>query len=98
MKTTSHCHSDVCARYGCRLLPQSISPPLSTPATTKLLAYVEGDTFRGSRRMALSDMALALSDERINSIPGLPLGPVAALQTALQRVRFGTAGSLSASV
>ena len=47
-----------------------MKPPLSATATSKLLSYVEGDVFRGSRRMAVSDVALALTDELINSIPG----------------------------
>ena len=50
---------------------QTLTPPISPAARTALNTYIESDEFRCSRRMAAEDLAIALRDEMIASIPGL---------------------------
>ena len=71
----------------CPSLPycaQSITPRLSDVVVTALLAHIESDTFRGSRRMCVEDLAVALPEEAVTGIPGLPTAPAITVKRALR--------------
>ena len=68
-------------------LPQGLTPPLPMSTLTDLLSYIEGDMFRGSRRMPLSDALLALTDKTLEAVPGLLRGHIASLRIALRQAR-----------
>ena len=87
---------------------QALNPPLPAAALASVLAYIDGDVFRGSRRMPIADALLALTDGMLDDIPGLMRGPIIALRKALPHARVeyggprrratgGAAGSVASS-
>ena len=59
----------------------------SLPGTTaeSFLSFVEGDVFRGSRRMPFEDLLTCLPDEYI--VPGLAIAPMFILRKVLRQSR-----------
>ena len=49
---------------------QSVTPSLPDAVKSSLVASIESDVFGGSSRMAIEDIALALSDAVVIAIPG----------------------------
>ena len=47
-----------------------MTPSLPDAVKSSLVAYIESDVFGGSNRMAIEDVALALSDAVVVAIPG----------------------------
>ena len=65
---------------------QGITPALPAAAVDTVIGFIESDSFRGSRHMPLSDAIIALTEDVVGSIPGLPKGPAIALKRALREV------------
>ena len=74
---------------------QSLHPPLTATAVEALCNYIEGDVFRCSCRMAVEDLAIALSEDTVMSVPGLPAVAVVTLQAALRIVKLRIMEQLS---
>ena len=52
-----------------------------------MLSYIEGDVFRGSRHMSLHDALLVITEETLETVPGLLLGHIATLRVALRNAK-----------
>ena len=65
---------------------QGLTPALPIAAVNSLLTFVEGDVFRGSQRMPLADAQVALTDDVLETIPGLLRGHISALRISLRKV------------
>ena len=76
---------------------QTISPPLSPAATNTILSYVEGEVFRGSRHMPMSDAITVLTEAMLTSISGLPGGPCMTVRLALRKAKQATPVAVSTS-
>ena len=68
-------------------MSQTVEPPLVDSVLTALYAYVEGDTFRGGRDMALEDFCVAMPEDALASIPGIPVFSRVCLQEALAKAK-----------
>ena len=71
------------------LLPasQGFTPPFPAPALAAMLSYIEGDVFRGSRRMPLHDALQVITDKTLETVPGLLRGHIATLRVALRNAK-----------
>ena len=72
---------------------QGVTPPFPAAAVASLLAFVEGDVFRGSRRMPMASAQLALTDDVLETIPGLVRGNIVALRFALRQAKQSAAAA-----
>ena len=68
-------------------VPQGFKPPLPAPALAAMLSYIEGDVFRGSRRMPLHDALQVITEEMLETVPGLLRGHVVTLRIALRNAK-----------
>ena len=60
---------------------------MSPAVIAAVLAYVEGDVFRGSRHMLLDDALAVLTEHAVSTMPGLPSGPGVHLRRALREAK-----------
>ena len=86
------CDSEACWRYAERGPWESHSSHVSRKQATlesdvaaRVIAFIEGDVFKGSRLMPLEDLLSAMPDDY--KIPGLPAAHSVAFKRALQRAR-----------
>ena len=66
---------------------QGFKPALPGPALAAMLSYIEGDVFRGSRRMPLHDALQVITEETLETVPGLLRGHIATLRVALRTAK-----------
>ena len=52
-----------------------------------MLSYIEGDVFRGSRRMPLHDALQVITGETLETVPGLLRGHIVTLRIALRNAK-----------
>ena len=53
-----------------------------------MLSYIEGDVFRGSRRMPLHDAVQVITEETLENVPGLLRGHIVTLRLALRNAKL----------
>ena len=75
----------LCASVPLQELTTTSPGLLSKAAADAMIAFLEGDVFRGSRRMALEDLLIALPEDY--AIPGLPFAHVVAIKKALKAAK-----------
>ena len=66
---------------------QGIKPQLPAPVLTAVLSYIEGDVFRGSRRMPLIDVVHIITEDTLETVPGLLRGHIVTLRLALRSMK-----------
>ena len=74
---------------------QTITPPLPAAVIKTVLEYVDDVVFRGSRRMPIDDVVIALSDDTVMAISGLPGAHATAIKLALRNLPAKRLGATS---
>ena len=85
----THCTGCRGACYFCVhvTIQQGFEHPLPATALGALMSFLEGDVFRGSRRMPLHDAIHIITEDTLATIPGLLPGSIATLRIALRSAK-----------